>query len=172
MRDSLKYLVRKVNTGEIAVPDADKRADLVQALDQSIQAFDRDGRVSHARATGRAGRITDTEWTFAALLIVEGLRVHDNVRITDLAKLVGTAPPTVTKLIKDMERRGLVTRTADEQDGRASIVGLTAEGRRVAEAIIAARIEALRRVMAEWSEEDLGRFLLLFDRLRADMRRL
>lgn len=149
-----------------------QRDGLVETLDQSIQAFDRDGRVNHARATGRAGRITGTEWTFSALLVIEGLRVHDNVRLTELAKLIGIAAPTVTKLIRDMGARGLITRAPDEEDGRASIVGLTAEGRRVAEAIIRARREALRRVLADWSDDELARFVLLFDRLRADMRRL
>ena len=149
-----------------------QRAGLIKDLDQKIQAFDRDGRLNHSRATGRARRITDTEWTFSALLIVEGLRVHDDVRITALAELIGIATPTVTKLIRDMEGRGLITRVADEQDGRASIVGLTPEGRRVAEAIIKARSLALQRVLAGWNEEDLERFLALFTRLQEDMRRL
>jgi len=149
-----------------------QRTDLIRDLDQAIQAFDRDGRTNHARATGRARRITDTDWTFSALLIVEGLRVHDNVRITALADLIGVAAPTVTKLVRDMEARGLITRATDARDGRASIVALTSEGRRMAEAIIEARSQALQRVLADWREEDLERFLLLFQRLQADMRRL
>ena len=145
---------------------------LMQALDATIHGFDQDVRLGRERATRRASRLTGLDWTFSALLILEGMKENGLVRMTELAELAGTTPPTVTKLIKDLEGKGLIDRTPDEQDGRASIVGLTTEGRRVAEAICGARLEALRQVLSDWTEEDLERFTALFQRLRADMRRL
>lgn len=152
---------------------ADQRRDnLIRSVDVAIDAFNQDGRLSRGRATKRAGRVTGLDWTYSALLIMQGMKDNSMIRMTDLAELVGTTPPTVTKLIKDLEARGLVDRTADEQDGRVGIVGLTERGRQVAEALGLARIEALQRVLVDWSEEDLERLTVLFGRLRADMRRM
>ena len=149
-----------------------KHADLIRALDMSIHGFQREGRLGRERATRRASRLTGLDWTFSALLILEGMRETEMVRMTELAELVGTTPPTVTKLVKELEGKGLIARTPDEQDGRASIVTLTEAGKEVADAIVAARLEALQQVMADWSDEDLRKLAVLFERLRTDMRHL
>jgi DNA-binding MarR family transcriptional regulator len=149
-----------------------KHASLIRVLDASIAGFNQDGRLGRERATRRASRLTGLDWTYSALLIMEGMKENAMLRMTELAELVGTTPPTVTKLIKDLEREGLVDRTPDKQDGRASIVSLTEEGQRVAEAIGGARLEALQQVLGDWSEDDLERLTVLFERLRADMGRL
>src|SRR5882672_6253518 len=48
-------------------------------------------------------------------------------RITELAELEGLAQPTVTILIKQLEAKGLVTRTRQSGDGRAVLGGYLAE---------------------------------------------
>jgi len=154
------------------VKSGETRLDLIKAVDLSIAGFNQDGRQARERATKRAKRLTGLDWTYSALLILEGMKDNGVLRMTQLADLVGTTPPTVTKLIKDLETRGFVDRTPDEQDGRASFVGLTEEGRRVAEAIGQARLESLLQVLDNWSDGDLEQLTLLFERLRAAMRRL
>ena len=49
-------------------------------------------------------------------------------RITELAELEGLAQPTITILIKQLEERGLVTRTRQSGDGRVVLVDLTESG--------------------------------------------
>src|SRR6201985_2803286 len=49
-------------------------------------------------------------------------------RITELAELEGLAQPTITILIKQLEGKGLVTRTRQPGDGRGVLVGLTDGG--------------------------------------------
>src|SRR5580704_11850823 len=51
-------------------------------------------------------------------------------RITELAELEGLAQPTVTILIKQLEEKGLVTRTRQSGDGRVVLVDLTRRERR------------------------------------------
>ena len=46
-------------------------------------------------------------------------------RITELAELEGLAQPTITILIKQLEEKGLVTRTRQSGDGRVVLVTLT-----------------------------------------------
>jgi DNA-binding MarR family transcriptional regulator len=138
----------------------------------SIVAFNQDGRLGRERATKRAKRVTGRDWTYTALLILEELKQNAALRMTELAVLAGTTAPTVTQLVRDLQVQGLVDKIPDEQDGRASIVSLTAEGRQVAEDIGGARVEALTQAMAGWSGEDLERFVGLFERLQAAMRRM
>jgi DNA-binding MarR family transcriptional regulator len=49
-------------------------------------------------------------------------------RITELAELEGLAQPTITILIKQLEEKGLVTRTRQSGDGRVVQVNLTENG--------------------------------------------
>jgi DNA-binding MarR family transcriptional regulator len=49
-------------------------------------------------------------------------------RITELAELEGVAQPTMTLLIKRLERRGLVVRGPQPGDGRVVVVSLTESG--------------------------------------------
>jgi DNA-binding MarR family transcriptional regulator len=47
----------------------------------------------------------------------------------DLAAAEKVQPPTVTRVVKGLEERGLVARTPAPTDGRQSLVGLTDAGR-------------------------------------------
>jgi DNA-binding MarR family transcriptional regulator len=152
--------------------DDQQRIRLIEALDAGIAAFNQDGRMAHGRATRRARRLTGFDWTYSALMILEGMKENGTLRMSQLAASVGTTPPTVTKLVKDLEEKGLVSRTPDEQDGRASFLSLTEEGARVAEAICRARLREVGQVLTAWSDEDLETFERLFEQLRADMRRM
>jgi DNA-binding MarR family transcriptional regulator len=49
-------------------------------------------------------------------------------RITELAELQGLAQPTITILVKQLEERGLVTRTRQSGDARVVLVSLTESG--------------------------------------------
>src|ERR1700722_16560773 len=49
-------------------------------------------------------------------------------RIPELAESEGLAQPTVTILIKQLEAKGLVTRTRQPGDGRVVLVNLTESG--------------------------------------------
>ena len=149
-----------------------ERHALIENVDASIAEFNQDGRMGRERATRRARRLTGLDWTYSALLIMEGMKDRPTIRMSQLAESVGTTPPTITKLVNDLEQKGLLVRTPDDQDGRATIISLTPEGKQMAEAIGRARLEALRQVLEDWSEDELRRFTALFERLRSDMRRL
>jgi DNA-binding MarR family transcriptional regulator len=49
-------------------------------------------------------------------------------RITELAEIEGLAQPTITLLIKQLEEKGLVTRTRQSRDGRVVLVNVTENG--------------------------------------------
>lgn len=50
------------------------------------------------------------------------------VRLTALAAREGVSQPSMTQLVQRLERAGLVIRLADPDDGRGTLVGITAAG--------------------------------------------
>jgi DNA-binding MarR family transcriptional regulator len=82
---------------------------------------------------------------------------EDGLRHSDLAQRIGVAPPTVTKVLRGMDRTGLVTREADSQDARASRVWLTERGRSLREPVEGLWQAVERRVLrgVDRSERDL-----------------
>jgi DNA-binding MarR family transcriptional regulator len=67
------------------------------------------------------------------------------IRPGDLARLEAVAAPTMTRLVADLEARGLVTRRPDPSDGRSFFVVPTEAG---VDAIRRARFERAERVAA------------------------
>lgn len=60
------------------------------------------------------------------------LSLHGPRRISDLARDLDLGKPAATTLVERMEKAGLVSRTANERDGRASIIAPTERGREIA----------------------------------------
>jgi DNA-binding MarR family transcriptional regulator len=90
------------------------------------------------------------ELSLTQLRVFAILRDRERLRMSALAAHLGLDRSTLSGLVARAEARGLLHRTADEEDGRAVGVALTAEGQaiadRVAEAVaagLAPQIEAL-----------------------------
>jgi DNA-binding MarR family transcriptional regulator len=52
------------------------------------------------------------------------------IRLTDLAVRAGITKQAMMQVVNDLEKRGLVTRSADPGDARAKTVSLTAKGQK------------------------------------------
>jgi DNA-binding MarR family transcriptional regulator len=62
------------------------------------------------------------------MLLIE-LWEEDGLRGGELAERLGVEPPTITRMLRSLERCGLVTRRQDPEDARSFRVYLTDEGR-------------------------------------------
>ena len=91
------------------------------------------------------------------------------VRLTDLAESLGVDISTVSRNVRDLERSGLVQRTGDPADQRASRLSLSDEGQDVLGRVRRTRQEAMRQVLADWSESDRALLAQLIVRLSDDM---
>lgn len=61
---------------------------------------------------------------------------HDGAKtITDIAKEIGHSHPSVSKIIREMVKQGLVTEKKDKNDGRRNMVSLSAKGKTIGEKI-------------------------------------
>jgi DNA-binding MarR family transcriptional regulator len=87
------------------------------------------------------------------------------LRQSALADLVHADRSTVSRHVTSLVEQGLVRRDADESDGRASVLVITDAGRAQLDRLRAEREAYLREVTADWTDDELGTFTTLLDRL-------
>jgi DNA-binding MarR family transcriptional regulator len=93
------------------------------------------GITAAALAESEGGaELTLPQWRALVLLEQGG-----TLRVTDLAGEMGTSLPSASRLIRRVERRGLVTTERDEADRRATLVRLTPRGEASISAVMDAR---------------------------------
>ncbi len=88
---------------------------------------------------------------------------------SELHRLFGHKRSTLTGILDRLEARGYLTRELNADDRRSLIVSLTAEGKKVAEAV-SKIIEGLeRQIAARLSQRDLSGFVSLLEALEAEV---
>jgi DNA-binding MarR family transcriptional regulator len=74
----------------------------------------------------------------------------------ELAAAEQVKPPTMTRLVRALEARGLVTREPDEHDGRVVRIRATAKGRTLMAEGRARRVRALAREFERLDDEEVA----------------
>jgi len=74
----------------------------------------------------------------------------------DLAAAEQVRPPTMSRLVGEMERAGVARKVSDRIDGRVVRVHATPKGLRALSRGRAMRIEAIERLMSELDPDDLS----------------
>lgn len=102
------------------------------------------------------------------LMHLEQAPLHRLSRI-ELAKRMHVSASTVTRMAAPLEKRGVVSRQADERDARLAFVVLTEPGlKKVEEARVTFTKQASYVFRDRWVEEDLEHLSSLLHRLIAD----
>ena len=81
-----------------------------------------------------------------------------------LAEAVHSDPSTISRQVAHLVRLGLVERMADPEDGRATLLTATDEGRRVFEENRRMRIERFAEMLSGWPVADRSKFAELLGR--------
>ncbi len=68
--------------------------------------------------------------------VLAALREQDGRRMGDLSTTTSIEVSTLTRLVDNMEKKGLVARRRDPQDARAIVLHVTAAGRRLTQRIV------------------------------------
>ena len=134
----------------------------VRSLSEQLPRF---MRLVHAIKSQQAGDSRER----AALVLLFPLVRLGPLRQSALAELVHADPSTVSRHVAALVEQGLVRRMADESDGRASRLVVTAAGEAALETLRHERERHLERITADWSAEDLATFTTLFSRLLDDI---
>lgn len=91
------------------------------------------------------------------------------MRVSGLSEALQSAGPGVSRLLGNLERRGLVCRTADPEDRRSTRVALTDEGRQLCRQTSEVVNAYTRRVFERMGHEEMEQLLALWDRLSGIM---
>jgi DNA-binding MarR family transcriptional regulator len=90
-------------------------------------------RLAVARLTRRLRRPGLGELTPSQLSALATISQRMPVRLCDLAAREGVSASTLSRLVDQLEERGMVRRVRDSRDARSSQVSVTAEGARLLE---------------------------------------
>ncbi|WP_431236319.1 MarR family winged helix-turn-helix transcriptional regulator [Mycolicibacterium aichiense] len=106
---------------------------------------------------------TDTMWRYlinrdefsaSAALVLNRLSHEGPMRVTALAAAEGASQSGMTQLVQRLERQGLLERSSDPEDGRASRVMLSENGRQNWDARTDGRNQRIAEWMARVPEDD------------------
>jgi DNA-binding MarR family transcriptional regulator len=141
---------------ELATADAVSTAliRLVRLLERTRAQYQADNPDAVERAT----------YLLLVHLVKDGPR-----RAGALADAVHSDPSTISRQIGHLVKLGYVERTADPEDGRATLLAATAEGRRVLEENRRLRNERFSRILASWSDGDRAALTTMLSRLATDI---
>lgn len=142
-------------------PTADRAA--VASVTDSLVLLVRSFMKTRAQHIAETGEL---EW--AAQLTLKCLAASGPVRAGALAGQLRSDPSTVSRQVAALVKEGLVERQADPEDGRASLLVLTDAAQQLVARHHQQRIDYFARMLAGWSEDDLGQFSALLARFAHD----
>ena len=124
-------------------------------------------------ATVRVGkrlrqRLPGDEFDFSSMALLKTLATQGPMRLSALASAVHLDASTVSRQVRTLQDRGLVERTEDPNDGRASQVGISPHGLRALEDGGRRRRALIGNVLADWADSDRETLRVLLHRLSVD----
>ena len=125
--------------------------------------------VSQLVGTVIANIVKGTGLSATDFAVVSSLAVWQEATPTELARLLGMPPTTLSAVLKRLETRGLVERLRDSNDRRRHILALTAQGMTIRNQAIERFPEWMNRVLARL-DSDPASVLEPMRRLEAALR--
>jgi DNA-binding MarR family transcriptional regulator len=107
-----------------------------------------------------------------SIYVLNVVREHPGIRVSELAGNVGLDASTVSRHIRSLEAVGYLSRVVDPKDRRASCLELTADGATVIAAAFETRAAIMLAAMDDWAPEDQERFIELVVRYSEDFDRV
>lgn len=102
---------------------------------------------------------------YSTLVRIEEAAAKGATRLTDLADLMAVDISTVSRQVRSLEQAGLVRRSCDAQDQRASRLHLTEGGQDTLNRTRLASQDAMRELLSSWTPDERSIFATLMSRL-------
>jgi len=118
--------------------------------------------VPHAEA-----RFADEELTFSHWVALISLRDGVTHTCSDIARHMGHDSGATTRLVDQLEARGLVTRCRNKNDRRVVDLALTAEGKAVAKSLMPRILDFWNNMLKDFSASEVTALIGLLTRLIA-----
>lgn len=97
------------------------------------------------------------ELSYGLLSALSTVAKQGPIRFADLAQIELVSAPSITRLVAELENRGLVERSADPVDGRASLIVVTEKGDEAIVQARAARAKVVYEMLSGLSPDDIAR---------------
>jgi DNA-binding MarR family transcriptional regulator len=104
--------------------------------------------------------------------VIASVGERGSARIGQIAQDIGVDASAASKYVAALVLRGLVLRRPDPEDRRASVVQLSARGRRVRAALRDAWHDLLQEATRTWTPDKAHEFTAQYRELAAALRRL
>lgn len=98
------------------------------------------------------------------LSLVRRLSRRQEVTVGLLAENMRLDHSRVSRVVADLVTRGVLRRDASQQDARRTLVALTEEGLAWLDRMNDVKHEVIGQILADWSQDDLRQFGVLYDR--------
>lgn len=89
----------------------------------------------------------------------------DNISSSALAKQTGLALNTLTRMIENLERKGLVVRQADPKDKRIKLICLTDKGRNLEATTIATNEQMTQIFYKDFTDDEIIAFEKMLEKI-------
>jgi len=106
---------------------------------------------------------------FSVLATIDTVASDEGCHSKELAARCALDPSTISRAVAHLVRSGLVQRTADPVDGRASVLAMTPHGREVLGEFFGWYESRLSDALAAWSVQDLHTLSALLQRFSDDL---
>jgi len=101
--------------------------------------------------------------------IMRYIKAREPIRAAEIATSLGIDKSAVSRQVATLREMGLIETTPDPDDGRASLLVLTAETRHAISDISDRTTADYGRVLGEWTDDDLFAFARLLRRFTAEL---
>ncbi|MGO8911119.1 MAG: MarR family winged helix-turn-helix transcriptional regulator [Bradyrhizobium sp.] len=107
-------------------------------------------------------RIAPFGVTLPMYRVMAALWENGDQRLRDLATVTTTEISTLSRLIGEMKRKGLVTRSRLEDNGRTVAINLTSKGRLLVEELMPIAIHFESVAVSKFPDEEVSRLKVVF----------
>jgi DNA-binding MarR family transcriptional regulator len=133
------------------------------ALEREVAVLIRRAR----RAIGHRARLVHPDLHPAAYLMLALVLERGPLRPSEVSEVFDLDKGAVSRQVQQLVDLGLMTRSPDPADGRASILGATELGRAGMDQVVDERRALLKSRLGEWDDSALGEFIASLGRYNA-----
>lgn len=145
--DSARHDAARRDTTPCGLSAKRERLDgtLVIALSRSYEAAHRESRKL----------VADYGLTFTQFEVMEALLHKGPLTVNAIIEAVLSTGGNITVVVRNLEKRGYVSRSTNPEDGRSFIVVLTDEGRAIIEEVFPRHMRLLDKALIGLSDDDI-----------------
>ena len=107
-------------------------------------------------------RIAPYDVTLPMYRVMAALWENGDQRLSDLATVTTTEISTLSRLVGEMKRKGLVTRSRLEDNGRTVAINLTAKGKLLLDELMPIAIHFEEVAISNYTEAEISRLKIVF----------